>query len=128
MEIFGVEQQAIYNDLDGYDKNCHHLIVTNTEEKIIGTARILPPGLKYKEASFGRIVLEKSYRKQKIGHTIINMLIDFITDKYPEDDIKISAMKYLENFYSSYKFSQIGNIYLDCGIEHIDMIRLAPKN
>lgn len=127
MEVFGIEQEAIYNDLDGYDKFCHHLIVSSSDTKIIGTARILPPDLKYPEASFGRIVVAKPFRKNGIGHTIVKMILDFINQEYPEDSIKISAMKYLANFYASYGFKQNSDIYLDCGIEHIDMIKAPQK-
>ena len=127
MKVFGVEQEAIYNDLDGYDKYCHHLVVSSSDTKVIGTARILPPDLKYPEASFGRIVVEKPSRKNGIGHTIVKMVIDFIDEEYPDDAIKISAMKYLQKFYEDYGFKQVSDIYLDCGIEHIDMVR-EPKN
>ena len=127
MEVFGVEQEAIYNDLDGYDKYCHHLVVSSSDTKVIGTARILAPDLKYPEASFGRIVVDKSFRKQGIGHTIVKMIIDFMDAKYPNTPIKISAMNYLQPFYEGYGFEKASDTYLDCGIEHIDMMRL-PKS
>ena len=127
VEVFSVEQEAVYNDLDGYDKFCHHVIVSSSETKIIGTARILPPDLKYPEVSFGRIAVDKSSRKNGVGHTIVKMVIDFIDEEYPDASIKISAMKYLLSFYEGYNFNQASDIYLDCGIEHIDMVRL-PKS
>jgi ElaA protein len=127
MEVFGVEQEAIYNDLDGYDKYCHHLVVSSSDTKVIGTARILAPDLKYPEVSFGRIVVDQSFRKQGIGHTIVKMIIDFIDAEYPDTPIKISAMKYLQPFYEGYDFKQASDIYLDCGIEHIDMVRQPKK-
>jgi len=121
IEIFAVEQQAIYNDLDGYDKNCFHLIGRNEDDKVIASARIIPPGAKYPQASFGRVVLDKNYRKKGTGHVMINIVNQFIIDKFPEDGIKISAMLYLEKFYEAHHFKRTSDIYLDCDIEHIDM-------
>ena len=121
IEIFAVEQQAIYNDLDGYDKNCFHLIGRNAEDKIIASARVLPPELKYPQASFGRVVLDKDYRKKGTGHIMIEVINEFILDKYPDAGIKISAMLYLEKFYEEHHFKRTSDIYLDCDIKHIDM-------
>lgn len=122
MEVFGIEQQALYNDLDGYDKDSFHLIVRDKNE-IIGTARILPPGLKYSEVSFGRLVVKKEHRNKGIAKKIMKEILFFCHEYYPNINIKISAMKYLEQFYTNYGFKQISKTYLDCGIEHIDMIK-----
>lgn len=122
MEVFGVEQQAIYNDLDGYDKKSWHLLVKDNDE-IIGTARILPPKLKYNEASFGRVVLKPAFRNKGIAHKMVINIIDFINEATPNEEIKISAMYYLKEFYERYGFKGCSAIYLDCDIQHIDMIK-----
>ena len=121
VEIFSVEQEAVYNDLDGYDKFCFHLIGKNEDDKIISTTRIIPPGVKYDKTSFGRVALNKDYRKRGAGHQMINMVNDFIAEKYPKNGIKISAMLYLEKFYEEHGFKRSSDVYLDCEIEHIDM-------
>lgn len=121
IEIFAVEQEAIYNDLDGYDKACFHLIGRNENDKIIASARVLPPELKYPKASFGRIVLDKSYREKGTGHIMIELVNSFILKKFPDSGIKISAMLYLEKFYEAHHFKRTSDVYLDCDIEHIDM-------
>ncbi len=119
--VFIVEQQSIYNDLDGYDKQCWHLIGTDLNNKIVLTSRIVPPGVKYTEASFGRVVIHPSIRGKKHGHEIIKTILNFTSKKY-NAPLKISAMKYLQQFYEGYGFKRIGDPYLDAGVEHIDMI------
>ncbi len=121
MEVFAVEQNAPYNDLDGYDKKAYHLIGKTEEEIIISTARILVPGAKYPQASFGRVVLDKEFRGTGLGHEMIIQMNRFIEDNFPNSGTKISAMLYLQKFYESHGFARTSDVYLDCGIEHIDM-------
>jgi len=123
MEVFAVEQHAPYNDLDGYDKKAYHLIGKNEQGKIISTARILVPGAKYPEASFGRVVLEKEYRGKGLGHEMVSQMNQFISRSFSDVPTKISAMLYLKEFYESHGFNQTSETYLDCGIEHIDMVK-----
>ncbi len=123
MEVFAVEQNAPYNDLDGYDKKAFHLIGKNQQDTIISTARILAPGAKFPEASFGRVVLDKKYRGNGLGHEMIHQMNQFISRTFPSIPTKISAMLYLKEFYESHGFEQTSDTYLDCGIEHIDMIK-----
>jgi len=121
IEIFSVEQEVFYNDLDGYDKRSHHVICTNKEGEVIGTARILPPKLKYPKASFGRVVIKKSERGTGLGHEMVKLMNDFCLKNYPTAGIKISAMLYLKNFYEQHGYKKTSDVYPDCGIDHIDM-------
>lgn len=122
IEIFSVEQEVFYNDLDGYDKKAYHLLGTNPEGKIIATARILAPGAKYDKASFGRVVIDKSARGNKYGHEMVKVLNEFIHTTYPDGGCKISAMLYLQKFYEAHGYKRTSDVYLDCGIDHIDMV------
>ena len=121
IEIFSVEQEVFYNDLDGYDKNCHHVICQNKKEEIIGTARLLPPKLKYPQSSFGRVVIKKTERGTGLGHEMVKLMNNFLLDAYPEAGIKISAMLYLKEFYETHGYHKTSEVYPDCGIDHIDM-------
>lgn len=121
IEIFSVEQEVFYNDLDGYDKQSHHVICKNEEGEIIGTARMLPPKLKYPQASFGRVVIKKTDRGTGLGHEMIKVMNKFLLSKYPDAGIKISAMLYLKDFYEAHGYYKTSDIYPDCGIDHIDM-------
>ena len=121
IEIFSVEQEVFYNDLDGYDKKSHHVICKSKEGEIIGTARLLPPELKYPQASFGRVVIKKSERGTGLGHEMVKLMNDFLIEKYPNAGIKISAMLYLKEFYETHSYKKTSDVYPDCGIDHIDM-------
>lgn len=121
IEIFSVEQEVFYNDLDGYDKDAHHVIGKNSTGKIIATARILKPGAKYDKASFGRVVIDKAYRGKNYGHEMVKLMNDFIKSKYPKAGCKISGMLYLKEFYEFHGYRKTSDVYPDCGIDHIDM-------
>ena len=121
IEIFSVEQEVFYNDLDGYDKHSHHVICRNAVGEIIGTARLLPPLLKYEQSSFGRVVIKKTERGTGLGHEMVKLMNDFLLKKYPESGIKISAMLYLKEFYETHGYHKTSDVYPDCGIDHIDM-------
>jgi len=123
MEVFAVEQNAPYNDLDGYDKKAFHLLGKTEEGIVISTARILIPGAKYPKASFGRVVLDKEFRGKGLGHEMVIQMNRFIEEKFPNTGTKISAMLYLQKFYESHGFVRTSDVYLDCGIEHIDMVK-----
>ena len=124
IEIFSVEQEVFYNDLDGYDKDAHHLIGRNKAGKIIATSRILKPGAKYDKASFGRVVIDKAARGNAYGHEMVKFMNDFISKNFPKAGCKISGMLYLKQFYEGHGYKKSSDVYLDCGIEHIDMINL----
>lgn len=121
IEIFSVEQEVFYNDLDGYDKRSHHVLCKSSEGEIIGTARLLPPKIKYPQSSFGRVVIKKSERGKGLGHEMIKLMNEFFLSKYPNSGIKISAMLYLKDFYETHGYKKTSDIYPDCGIDHIDM-------
>lgn len=121
MEVFNVEQEVFYNDLDGYDKDAYHLIGKNKEGEIIATARILKPRAKYDKASFGRVVIDKPNRGNGFGHEMVVFMNDFVEQKFPEAGCKISAMLYLQEFYESHGYKRTSDVYPDCGIDHIDM-------
>ena len=121
IEIFSVEQEVFYNDLDGYDKQSHHVICKKPDGEIIGTARLLPPKLKYPKTSFGRVVIKKSERGIGLGHEMVKIMNDFLQNEYPSSGIKISAMLYLKEFYETHGYHKTSDVYPDCGIDHIDM-------
>ena len=121
-EVFVVEQDCVYQDIDGNDQKALHIIGTN-ENKIIAYTRCFRPGDYFREASIGRVVVKESQRKFKRGHQIMNNSIKAIKDHYKTNTIKISAQCYLNKFYTNLQFKPIGEKYLEDGIPHIYMIR-----
>ena len=121
-EVFVVEQDCVYQDIDGNDQKALHIIGT-IENKIIAYTRCFRPGDYFKEASIGRVVVKESQRKFKRGNQIMNNSIKAINDHYKTKIIKISAQCYLNKFYTNLQFKPIGEKYLEDGIPHIAMLR-----
>ena len=121
-EIFVVEQNCVYQDMDHKDHKAYHLLGLKNN-KIIAYTRIFKPGDYFEEASIGRVVVKKSERQFKYGYSIMNASITFLTEQFNVLKIKISAQAYLKTFYNNVGFKQIGNPYLEDGIIHIAMIR-----
>ena len=121
-EVFVVEQDCVYQDIDGNDQKALHIIGT-IENKIIAYTRCFRPGDYFKEASIGRVVVKESQRKFKRGNQIMNNSIKAINDHYKTKIIKISAQCYLNKFYTNLQFKPIGEKYLEDGIPHVAMLR-----
>tara|TARA_B110000090_G_scaffold178593_1_gene202403 strand:+ start:800 stop:1249 length:450 start_codon:yes stop_codon:yes gene_type:complete len=122
-EVFVVEQDCVYQDIDGTDQKALHILGV-VENKIIAYTRCFKPGDYFKEASIGRVVVKESQRKYKRGNQIMNSSIEAIEKYYNTNIIKISAQCYLSKFYSSLGFKSIGEKYLEDGIPHVAMIRI----
>ncbi len=120
-EVFVVEQNCIYQDLDSKDKASYHLFLEDSEE-IAAYLRILPKGISYPEIAIGRVLTKASYRKKGLAKEIMKKAIDYITDSLEEKKIRISAQLYLLEFYKDLGFEPISDIYLEDGIEHIEML------
>jgi len=121
-EVFVVEQDCVYQDIDGKDQKALH-IIGKKEGKIIAYTRCFAAGDYFEKASIGRVVVDASQRKYKYGHDIMKASIEAIKNKYKTDIIKVSAQVYLTKFYNSHGFYQVGEGYLEDGIPHIGMVK-----
>ncbi len=122
IKVFVVEQDCPYQELDGKDKKSYHLLCRNEQGDLVGTFRILPPGVSYEEASIGRVVLDEAYRGAKNGHAMMREAIAFINKEFNRENVRISGQKYLEKFYVRHGFVSTGKEYLEDGIPHVEMI------
>lgn len=120
-EIFVVEQNCVYQDLDNKDLDGYHLMAIENGE-LIGYLRILNKGVSYKEASIGRVVVKKEYRRKKLGLEIINKGIDFIINTLQEKEVRISAQVYAKNLYEKAGFVEVSEEYLEDDIPHVEML------
>jgi len=121
-QVFVVEQDCVYQDLDGKDQKALHVIGFK-DEKVVAYTRIFKPGFYFEEASIGRVVVAQNQRKYKYGYTIMEASIAAIKEAYNETTIKISAQCYLKKFYNNLGFTEIGAEYLEDGIPHIAMLK-----
>ena len=119
-EVFVVEQDCVYQDIDGYDQLSTH-VLGYIDSTLVAYARILPPKTYFSEPSIGRVIVKETYRMHSYGHKLIEASIDFINTYFPGETIKISAQQYLLDFYSSHGFISKGEGYLEDGIPHIAM-------
>ena len=115
-EVFVVEQDCVYQDIDGKDHKAKHVLGKKNNE-IVAYARIFKPGDYFKEASFGRAVVKKTERGKGAGDELVKNCLKNMKDK----SIKISAQSYLKKFYSSHGFNTEGEEYLEDGIPHTAM-------
>ena len=120
-EVFVVEQNCVFLDMDNKDFYCEHLMAWDGE-KLLGYSRIVPAGISYVESSIGRIVNSPAARGRGIGRELLIQSIDTLYTLHGKRDIRIGAQYYLKDFYSSFGFVQKGEIYLEDGIEHIEML------
>ena len=123
-EVFVVEQNCVYQDMDNKDLKAWHLMGWNNESpdrKLLAHTRLLPPGLSYPEASIGRVVSSPSVRGKGIGRELMNKSIEKIYILYGAGPIRIGAQLYLKSFYASLGFQPEGEIYLEDNIQHIIM-------
>ncbi|WP_026836854.1 GNAT family N-acetyltransferase [Gillisia sp. JM1] len=121
-EVFVVEQDCIYQDIDGKDQKALH-ILGYKDEQLVAYTRCFKKGDYFDEASIGRVLVKENHRKHAYGHIIFEASVKEIKSRYNSEIIKISAQKYLIKFYESHGFKQIGEGYLEDGIPHIEMLR-----
>ncbi len=124
--VFVVEQNCPYLELDGLDEHCLH-ILGRQEGIIVATTRILPPGLKYPEASIGRVVTSGEVRGSGVGRSLMVATIDAVAANYGPCPIRLSAQSYLIAFYESFGFARVSEEYLEDNIPHVDMVRPGSK-
>jgi len=121
-EVFVVEQDCVYQDVDNKDQKALHVIGFKNN-KVVAYTRIFKPGDYFKNASIGRVVVAKNERTYGYGHVIIKHSITAIKNYFKENTIKISAQTYLKKFYESHNFKKVGEEYLEDGIPHIGMVK-----
>ena len=117
-EVFVVEQNCVYQDLDGKDDRAMHLFYKE-ENELIAYTRIFQNGDYYPEnPSIGRVVVSKKERGKEIGKSIMKESILYIKNNYNNKSIELSAQKYLDKFYKELEFYSQGDDYLEDGIPH----------
>ncbi|MBQ6512392.1 GNAT family N-acetyltransferase [Methanobrevibacter sp.] len=120
-EVFVVEQDCVYQDLDDKDKLAFHLFLQDGDE-VIAVLRILPENVSYEDMAIGRVIVEQSHRGQGISREMMKKAIDFIIEDFGKSRIKLSGQAYLSEFYQSLGFRKVSDCYLEDGIEHFEFL------
>jgi ElaA protein len=110
--------------MDGFDKQAMHLLGVRHGE-LQAYARCFPAGIKFAEASFGRVLTRLSVRGTGMGHTLIEQAVTAISQLWGPQPIRIGAQMQLAGFYASHGFVATGKPFMEDGIEHLEMLRAA---
>ncbi|MBV1911919.1 MAG: GNAT family N-acetyltransferase [Kangiellaceae bacterium] len=125
IDIFIVEQNCPYRELDGKDQDEGALHLFSTEgDRITSYLRILPPGCSYKDmSSLGRVVTHSSCRGTGLGHKLIERANQIIDERWPNFTCHLSAQAHLSKYYQKHGYHTVGEGYLEDEIPHIGMER-----
>ena len=124
--VFVVEQQCIYQDIDGIDRQAHHILgwrQTATERELVAYCRLVAPGVKYAEPSIGRVITTAAGRGQGFGKALMQQALTLHEELYPGQGNRISAQQYLERFYRAFGYRMVSEPYDEDGLPHVEMLR-----
>ncbi|WBL25684.1 GNAT family N-acetyltransferase [Zunongwangia sp. HGR-M22] len=121
-EVFVVEQDCVYQDIDGKDADALHIIGKKNNE-IVAYTRCFDKGFYFEEAAIGRVVVKMNQRKYGYGHDIMKASLKAIKEHFNTEGIRLSAQQYLIKFYENHGFTTEGEGYLEDGIPHIAMVK-----
>ncbi len=121
-EVFVVEQNCLYQDADNKDQVSWHLMGTNKGQQLMAYSRLIPAGIAFTEPSIGRVVTHADIRKAGAGKELMNEALKYCKLLFNDAPIRIGAQLYLLQFYQSFDFEQMSDVYLEDGIEHIEML------
>lgn len=123
--VFVVEQNCPFQDLDGLDPGCWHLLGRDRDGPLLAYCRLVPPGLKYEEPSIGRVLTTKAARGSGAGRELMARAVAHAELLWPGRALRIGAQMYLERFYGGFGFAKSSEPYDEDGIVHIEMMRPA---
>jgi ElaA protein len=121
-EVFVVEQNCVFQDMDGADEKAMHLLGLQ-DDKLVAYARCFNAGIKFNEASIGRVITHSCLRGKGAGHALMQQAIVFTQQQWGEQPIRIGAQARLEKFYQQHGFTTASAPYIEDGIPHIEMLR-----
>lgn len=125
-EVFVIEQQCFYSDMDGFDEEAFHLLgwsELDGQRTLVAYLRCIAPGIKYAEMSLGRVLTTQAARGSGAGRQLIAEGIRRAEALHPGQRIRIGAQAHLEKFYGSFGFRAVGEPYDEDGIPHLEMLR-----
>ncbi len=121
--VFVVEQTCPFLDADGDDDRAWHLLGRRADGALAAYARLFAPGVKYAEASIGRVVTHPDARRTGAGRALVAEAVRTLGTLAPGAPVRIGAQKYLEHFYAGFGFVRDGDDYLEDGIVHLEMVK-----
>ena len=120
IKVFVVEQECPYQEIDEQDFQAHHLMLKDDQGHLVGYTRIMAKDSSH--ATFGRVLVLKQFRGHEYGRQLVQATVDETKRLFPNKTIQIQAQAYLKEFYASFGFKPISDVYLEDNIPHLDMI------
>ena len=120
VDVFVVEQNCVFQDVDGVDPKCWHLLGYDGEA-LVAYCRILPAGVKFPEPSIGRVITARLVRRTGMGRMLMAEAMKRARGLFGDRQIRIGAQAHLERFYNEFGFTKVGQPYDEDGILHIEM-------
>ncbi len=120
-EVFAVEQNCAFQDMDGADAQATHLMGQQGGQ-LLAYARCFPAGIKFTEASIGRVVTRSQVRRTGLGHLLMQRAVASVCSLWGSQPIRIGAQARLKDFYSQHGFVDVGKPYIEDGIDHLEML------
>jgi ElaA protein len=121
--VFFLEQNCRCEDLDDKDQIAQHLWLEDSSGELVAYARLFLPNQVYAESSIGRVLVPKVDRGKGFAKTLTKEAIQILEVQAPGVAIRLSAQIPVEKFYQGFGFHSYGEVYDECGIAHIGMIR-----
>lgn len=128
IEVFVVEQNCPFQDLDNKDQQALHLMGWSDDGRLLAYSRLLAPGIAYEQMSIGRVVTSPSARNMNMGKELMEVSIKKLRELFGPQEIKIGAQLYLSKFYKSFGFVPASQTYLEDGIPHVEMLLKWPES
>ena len=120
VDVFVVEQDCPYHELDGNDYEAIHVSYTD-EKGIAAYTRLLPEGVKYAEPSIGRVIVRTDLRGAGLANKLMEYAMDYVLTKWQPEKIRLQAQTHLAKFYEKHGFQVISEPYTEDQIPHVDM-------
>ncbi|KKB74672.1 MULTISPECIES: GNAT family N-acetyltransferase [Bacillus] len=122
IDVFIVEQDCPYHELDDMDQKAHHLYLAEGSA-ILAYCRLFRSGEVYDEASIGRVIVRSRDRGKGHAKALLDKALSFLENEWKEKAVKIKGQDYLRSFYGSFGFKEVSEVYLEDGIPHVDMVK-----
>ncbi|MFB6455447.1 GNAT family N-acetyltransferase [Chitinophaga sp. Hz27] len=122
-EIFVVEQNCPYQDMDYSDQKALHLMGYDEQGRLAAYTRLFDKGIKFTEASIGRVITASFARGKGTGRALMEESIRQVYEHFGMQPIRIGAQQYLEKFYGSLGFKTVSEMYLEDNIPHVEMLK-----
>lgn len=119
VEVFVVEQNCAYQEIDGKDLYSYHVFFKD-DTGIQAYLRVVDKGVSFDEVSIGRVLTIK--RGCGLGSRILSEGIKVARERMHADKIKIEAQSYAKEFYEKMGFVQVSDEFLEDGIPHVLMV------